>query len=87
MSLLQRYVLGELLKVFGFALSALTILLMFIGVIGEALKKGLGPVQVFQILPYVVPSLLPFTVPATLLLTVCVVYIVVHHQGCAVGVP
>lgn len=74
MSLLQRYVLGELLKVFGFALSALTILLMFIGVIGEALKKGLGPVQVFQILPYVVPSLLPFTVPATLLLTVCVVY-------------
>ncbi len=73
-TLLQRYVLSELLKVFGFALSALTILLMFIGVIGEAMKKGLGPVQILQILPYVVPSLLPFTVPATLLLTVCVVY-------------
>ncbi|MCA9092283.1 MAG: LptF/LptG family permease [Planctomycetaceae bacterium] len=73
-TLLQRYVLSELLKVFGFSLSALTILLMFIGVIGEAMKKGLGPVQILQILPYVVPSLLPFTVPATLLLTVCVVY-------------
>ncbi len=73
-TLLQRYVLGELLKVFCLALSALTILLMFIGVVGEAMKKGLGPVQIFQILPYVVPSLLPFTVPATLLLTVCVVY-------------
>lgn len=73
-TLLQRYVLAELLKVFSLALSALTILLMFIGVAGEAMKKGLGPVQILQILPYVVPSLLPFTVPATFLLTVCVVY-------------
>lgn len=73
-SMLQRYVLSELLKVFLLTLSALTIMLMFVGVMGEAMKKGLGPVQILQILPYIVPSLLPFTMPATLLFTVCVVY-------------
>jgi len=74
MRLLQRYILGELVRVFAFLLSVLTILLVFVGVIGEAAKSGLGPMQIVQILPYIVPSLLPFTIPATLLLTVCVVY-------------
>src|SRR5690606_13588393 len=37
-------------------------------------ENGLGPLQILQILPYLVPSLLPFTIPATLLLTVCMVY-------------
>lgn len=74
MSLLQRYILKDLLRVFGLSLSGLVILLMFVGVVGEAWKNGLGPEQIFQILPYVVPSLLPFTIPATLLLSVCIVY-------------
>ena len=74
MFLLQRYVLAELIRVFTFLLSVLTVLLVFVGVVGEASKSGLGPVQILQILPFVVPSLLPFTIPATLLLTVCVVY-------------
>jgi len=74
MRLLQRYVLFELLRVFALALSGLTVLLVVVGVVGEAAKSGLGPVQIMQILPYIVPSLLPFTIPATLLLTACVVY-------------
>lgn len=74
MPILQRYILKELLLVFGFLLSALTVLLVFVGVFREATSNGLGPVQALQILPYVVPSLLPFTIPATLLLTICVVY-------------
>ncbi|MCA9117964.1 MAG: LptF/LptG family permease [Planctomycetaceae bacterium] len=74
MRLLQKYILLELLKVFGFVLSVLTILLVFIGVFREVSESGLGPFQAMKILPYVVPSLLPFTIPATLLLTVCVVY-------------
>jgi lipopolysaccharide export system permease protein len=72
--LLQRYILSELLKVFTFLLSVLTILLVFVGVFREATMSGLGPFQALRILPYVVPNLLPFTIPATLLLTVCVVY-------------
>ena len=74
MRLLQRYILFELLKVFGFLLSILTILLVFVGVFRQATEEGLGPAQALQILPFVVPSLMPFTIPATLLLTVCLVY-------------
>ena len=74
MRLLQRYVLLELLKTFALTLSIVTVLLVIVGVLREASETGLGPIQIIQILPYVVPSLLPFTVPATLLLTVSVVY-------------
>lgn len=74
MRLLQRYILIELLKVFLFLLSVLTVLLVFVGVFREMAASGLGPFQILQILPYIVPSLMPFTIPATLLLAVCVVY-------------
>ncbi len=74
MFLLHRQVFGELLRVFGMVVSGLTLMLVFVGVVGEAAKHGLGPNQIVDILPYIIPSLLPFTIPATLLLTVCVVY-------------
>lgn len=74
MRILQRYVLGQLLRVFGMLVLGLTGLLVFVGVAGEAATNGLGPVQIVKILPFIIPSLLPFTIPATLLLTVCVVY-------------
>jgi len=74
MPILQRYVLTELLRVFGLIVFGVTLLLIVVGVIGEAAKRGLGLSQIVQILPYVIPSLLPFTIPATFLLTVCVVY-------------
>lgn len=74
MKLLQRYILGELVRVFLLLVIVLTLMLVFVGVFREATQRGLGPVQILQILPYVVPSMLPFTVPATLLLSVCVVY-------------
>ncbi|GAB4138790.1 MAG: LptF/LptG family permease [Planctomycetaceae bacterium] len=72
--ILQRYILKELLTIFAFLLSGLTVLLVFVGVFREVSANSLGAMQALQILPYIVPSLLPFTVPATLLLTVCVVY-------------
>ena len=74
MKLLQRYIFFELLKVFLFVLTILTILLVFVGVFREVSQSGLGPLHVLQILPFIVPSMLPFTIPATLLLTVCLVY-------------
>ena len=74
MRLLQRYVLLELLRVFAFVLSIITLLLVFVGIFSYVSAYGLGPYQVLQILPFIVPSLLPFTIPATLLLTVTVVY-------------
>jgi lipopolysaccharide export system permease protein len=72
--LLQRYILAELLKVFTFVLFCLTLLVNFVGVFQTATESGLGARQVWQILPYIVPSMLPFTIPAALLLTVCLVY-------------
>jgi lipopolysaccharide export system permease protein len=72
--LLQRYVFLEVLRVFLFVLSCLTVLLIFVGVFQQASERGLGPLQLLQILPYVVPSLLPFAIPASLLLTVSLVY-------------
>lgn len=74
MRLLQRYILLELLRIFVFVLSILTVLLVFVGVFREVSENGLGFLHILQILPYIIPSLLPFTIPATLLLSVCVVY-------------
>jgi lipopolysaccharide export system permease protein len=74
MRILQRYVLSDLLRIFGLAISVLTVLLVFMGVAGEAAKHGLLARQIMQIIPWIIPSLLPYTIPATLLLTVCIVY-------------
>ncbi len=74
MRLLQKYVLGELIRVFLLVVSVLTILLVFLGTFTKASEDGLGPGEILQILPYLVPSLLPFTIPATMLLTVTLVY-------------
>ncbi|MEY2727766.1 MAG: hypothetical protein RLZZ458_3633 [Planctomycetota bacterium] len=74
MKLLQRYILGELVRVFLLLAIVLTFMLVFLGVFREATDKGLSPTHILKIMPFVVPSMLPFTIPATLLLSVCVVY-------------
>jgi lipopolysaccharide export system permease protein len=74
MSLLQRTILFDLLRIFVMVLGGFTVLMVFVGVFREASEHGLGPLQIMQILPYIVPSLLPFTIPATMLLTVSAVY-------------
>lgn len=72
--LLQRYIFSELVRVFAFVMLCLTVLLVFVGVFQEASESGLGPMQLLEVLPYIVPSMLPFTIPAALLLTVSLVY-------------
>lgn len=74
MRLLERYVMVELLRVFGILVTISTSLLVFVGVFGQAKEHDLGYWQILQILPFVLPSLLPYTIPATLLLSACVVY-------------
>jgi lipopolysaccharide export system permease protein len=74
MRLLQKYILVELIRVFIFVVSVLTVLLVFVGAFGQMSENNLGPAQLLEILPYLVPSLLPYTIPATMLLTVTVVY-------------
>ncbi|MCA9268118.1 MAG: LptF/LptG family permease, partial [Planctomycetales bacterium] len=74
MHLLTRYILWELMKVFLSALTALTGLVVLVGVAQEAIRQGLGPAPVLRMMPYVLPDALRFSVPATMLLSVCVVY-------------
>ncbi|MFG0332943.1 MAG: LptF/LptG family permease [Maioricimonas sp. JB049] len=72
--LLQRYIFGEIARIFVLILSCLTVLLIFVGVFQQASETGLGPMLLVRILPFIVASMLPFTIPAALLLTVSLVY-------------
>lgn len=74
MTLLQRYILGELTRTFLFVLLCLTVLVNVVGVFQTATERGLAAPQVWEVLPFIVPSMMPFTIPAALLLTVCLVY-------------
>ena len=49
MRLFQRYILGELIRVFSLLLVVLTVMLVFVGLIGEANDRGLGATQMLQI--------------------------------------
>jgi len=74
MRILQRYVLNDLLRVFGLSIFVLTVLLVVMGVAGGSCQTRAGGDADLQITPWIIPSLLPYTIPATLLLTVCIVY-------------
>ncbi len=74
MSIFQRYILAELLKVFGLALGILTLVFILLGLVREAQEQGLSPAQVVQLIPFVLPDALRYTVPATMLLAASLVY-------------
>jgi len=73
-SILQRMILWELVKVFFLSLLAITGILLMAGIVAEASQQGLGPMQVLEIIPLLIPSTLPYTLPATTLFATCVVY-------------
>lgn len=74
MSLLTRYVLAELLKIFLLALTVLTLLMLVYGLVKQARDQGLGPEQVVRLIPYILPEMLRYTIPATLLFATACVY-------------
>jgi lipopolysaccharide export system permease protein len=74
MTLFTRYVLREILQIFLLTLSALTLFMLLVGVGTEAIKQGLGPVHLLQLLPYLLPNALLFAIPGTILLAAAMVY-------------
>ena len=74
MSLLARYVLSEVLQVFVLVVSALTVLLLLIGIGKEAFEHGLGFGPILKLMPYILPKALLFAVPATVLFAVTSVF-------------
>lgn len=74
MTILTRYILGELLKVFLLALAGMTVLMLIVGLAQEAVRQGLGPEPILKLIPYAVPNALRFAVPGTMLFAACSVF-------------
>jgi lipopolysaccharide export system permease protein len=72
--ILLRMILWEVTKVFVLSLIGITGILLMAGIIAEASQQGLGPAQILEAIPLLVPSTLPYTIPATTLFATCVVY-------------
>ncbi len=72
--ILTRYIVFDLLKVFGLTLTVMTAFLFVILVGKEAVENGLGLVPIMRILPYVLPQAMQFAVPGTMLLATVTVY-------------
>jgi lipopolysaccharide export system permease protein len=70
----QRMILWELLKVFVMSLIGITGILLMAGIVAEASQHGLGPGQILEAIPLLIPSTLPYTIPTTTLFACCVVY-------------
>ncbi len=74
MGILQRYVIGEIVRSFGLALLTMTVIFVLFMVAAQARDIGLSPNDISHLVPYVVPSTLPYTVPVSLLFSATVVY-------------
>jgi lipopolysaccharide export system permease protein len=67
-------ILWELIKVFVVSLIGINGIMLMAMVVVEATKVGLGPAQIFAIIPLITPSILPYTIPGTTLFATCIVY-------------
>jgi lipopolysaccharide export system permease protein len=74
MGILRRYVIGEVTRAFSLALLTMTAIFVLFMVAAQARDIGLDPVDIVQLVPFVVPSTLPYTVPVSLLFAVTVIY-------------
>ena len=72
--ILQRYVMGEVVRAFTLALLTITSIFVLFMVMAEAARIGLSPRDIVTLVPFVVPGSLPYTVPVSLLFAVTVVY-------------
>jgi len=50
-------------------------------IVVEASQRGLGPMQILQAIPLLVPSMMPFIIPPTTLFASCVVYGRLSHDN------
>ncbi len=74
MGILTRHVLAELAKVFLIWLTGLTLLMIVVGMVREAMMQSLPLTEVARLIPYVLPDALRIAIPATLLLATTNVY-------------
>jgi lipopolysaccharide export system permease protein len=71
----------ELFRVFLLCWLGLTGMILLGGVIAEATQQGLGPMQILEIIPLLIPNTMPYTLPTTTLFATCVVYGRLSHDN------
>jgi lipopolysaccharide export system permease protein len=74
LGILQRYVIGEVMRSFGLALLTMTAIFVLFMVAAQARDIGLAPGDIAHLIPYVIPSTLPYTIPVSLLFAATVIY-------------
>src|SRR5688572_12685393 len=74
MRTVTRYILIELISWFVVWLGVLTLVLVVLGLLTEAIRMNLGLMPTLRLIPYVLPTSLAFAVPGTILFTCCQVY-------------
>jgi lipopolysaccharide export system permease protein len=72
--ILQRYILGDVLRAFLLALTTITGIFVLFMIMAEAARLGLSPRDIAALVPYVIPGSLPYTIPVSLLFAVTVVF-------------
>ena len=72
--ILHRMIFLELLRIFFLCWVGLTAMILLGGVIAEATQQGLGPMQILEIIPLLVPNTIPYTLPTATLFATCVVF-------------
>ncbi|MGQ9604623.1 MAG: LptF/LptG family permease [Thermogutta sp.] len=70
MSIFTRYVLSELTRIFGLALSALTFLLAVGLGAREGLNRGMPPTLIVRMMPFMLPEIVGITTPIAVLLAI-----------------
>jgi lipopolysaccharide export system permease protein len=74
MRILTRHLLTELGKIFFVSLTALTLLMIVVGVVREAMQQHLPVGHIVRLIPFILPDALRVAVPVTLLLATTFVY-------------
>ena len=74
MSLLQRYVIVETIKVLLIALVGTSSVLILGGGLRESIRQGLPMLVALRTIPFLLPEMLRLTVPASLLFAICTVF-------------
>ncbi len=71
---IQRRIVLDITVMFFTSLLVITMLVLLIGLVREAMNQGLGPMSILRLIPYTLPNALSMAVPGTALFSVCSVY-------------
>ncbi len=72
-NIFTRYICLELTKVFLVTLTVMTLLMLLVGLVQEAVRENLTPWTIAQLIPFFIPNALCYAIPGTMLFSTCMV--------------